>query len=428
MEMFLSSERGKRVLNFCYSWGASIVVIGAMFKIVHLPYANQILCISLICEAVVFFISAFERPASEYNWEEVFPVLKSKNPLDRPDFGKEGATSGGGVIVGGMVAGGGIVGGDAVEGGVVGGGAVGGGVVGGGIVGGGVVGGGIVGGGIVGGGVIGGGVVGGQGGGGTVIIGNIPQGGDAIADGTVAGGAISGGAVGGGTVVIGGGATPVQRPTPEQTADAGLKTMGLNVSEEDAQTLAASIKKLGEAAEQIAKMADMTEATQSYVEQITTVAQNLERFNTVALSLGEVSDSLVSSCKAISGTQNEENPGDMTPGYVQQMEYLNENLSELNRFYETQLNGLRPQMDTIHHINAGLSRIRDMYDSSVVDSSAFRVENERMAQLLGQLNQVYSRLLQAMTLNANPGGIPYPPQQPPYPGGYHQSPYSNPVR
>jgi hypothetical protein len=379
--MFLSSERGKRVLNFCYSWGASIVVIGAMFKIVHLPYANQILCMSLIFEAVVFFISAFERPVNDYHWEEVFPVLKSKNPLDRPDFSKEGA--GGGMIIGGTAVAG--------EAGVGGGG--------------------------IGGGIIIGGEPGGGVGDGTVIIGNIPQGG-AVGSG--------GGGVGG-MVVIGGGGAPAPRPTPEETADAGLKTMGLNVSEEDAQTLAASIKKLGEAAEKIAEMADMTEATRSYVEQITTVAQNLERFNAVTLSLSEVSDSLVNSCKAISGTQNEEKPEDRTPGYVQQMEHLNENLSGLNKFYETQLNGLRSQMDTIHHINAGLSRIRDMYDSSVVDSSAFRAENERMAQLLGQLNQVYSRLLQAMTVNTNLSGMPYPPQQP-YQGGYHQPPYSNPVR
>ena len=41
--MFLSSDMGKRVLNFCYSWGASIVIIGAMFKLLHLPYGNQIL-------------------------------------------------------------------------------------------------------------------------------------------------------------------------------------------------------------------------------------------------------------------------------------------------------------------------------------------------------------------------------------------------
>lgn len=56
--MFLSSERGKRVLNFLYSWGASIVILGALFKLLHIPYANQILFVAMITESIVFFISA----------------------------------------------------------------------------------------------------------------------------------------------------------------------------------------------------------------------------------------------------------------------------------------------------------------------------------------------------------------------------------
>ena len=104
IEMFLSSEKGKRVLNFCYSWGASVVIIGALFKLLHLPYANQILFVAMITEAAVFFISAFERPNDEYHWEDVFPVLKSKNPLDRPDFSKGSEANGGnGIQVGGVV-------------------------------------------------------------------------------------------------------------------------------------------------------------------------------------------------------------------------------------------------------------------------------------------------------------------------------------
>ena len=86
IEMYLASERGRRVLNYTYSWGASIVILGAMFKILHLPYANQILMIAMTVESIVFFVSAFEHPFSEYHWEDVFPVLKSKNPMDRPDF------------------------------------------------------------------------------------------------------------------------------------------------------------------------------------------------------------------------------------------------------------------------------------------------------------------------------------------------------
>ena len=54
LEMFLSSERGKRVLNFLYSWGASIVILGALFKLLHIPYANQILFVAMITESIVF--------------------------------------------------------------------------------------------------------------------------------------------------------------------------------------------------------------------------------------------------------------------------------------------------------------------------------------------------------------------------------------
>ena len=81
LEMFLSSERGKRVLNFLYSWGASVVIIGALFQLLHLPYGNQILFIAMITESFVFFISAFEHPNREYHCEDVCPVFKSKIPM-----------------------------------------------------------------------------------------------------------------------------------------------------------------------------------------------------------------------------------------------------------------------------------------------------------------------------------------------------------
>lgn len=338
--MFLSSEKGKRYLNRSYSIGASFVVLGAMCKILHLGPADIILGVSLVFEALVFFISAFERPSTDYNWEEVFPVLKSKNPLDRPDF-----TSGSGM------------GTESPE----------------------------------------------------PITGNFE-----------------------GSPILSGGyanrAPSYAGVSPEQSAHIGLAAMGLNVSEEDAKNLSNSIQKLSEAAEQISKMADLTDATQLYAEQISTVSQNLERFNTVTSSLSQVSDTLVNSCKAISGA-DAEGSGDKTVGYVQQMELLNEKLAGLNQFYDVHLSGLRSQMDTIHHINTGLNRIREMYDNSVMDSTAFRNENERMAQLLNQLNQVYGRLLQAMTVNMPGGGTMYPPQQPPYPGGYpQQSPYPNQMR
>ena len=80
LEMFLSSERGKRVLNFLYSWGASIVILGALFKLLHIPYANQILFVAMITESIVFFISAFEHPNKRISLGRCFPRIEIKEP------------------------------------------------------------------------------------------------------------------------------------------------------------------------------------------------------------------------------------------------------------------------------------------------------------------------------------------------------------
>ncbi len=58
-----------------YGWGASVVLIGAMFKINHYPGADIILVIGLGTEAIIFFFSAFEPPFVEPDWSLVYPEL-----------------------------------------------------------------------------------------------------------------------------------------------------------------------------------------------------------------------------------------------------------------------------------------------------------------------------------------------------------------
>jgi hypothetical protein len=322
--MFLSSDKGKRALNFCYSWGASVVILGAMFKILHLPYGNQMLAVGMITEFFVFFIFGFERPNADYRWEDVFPVLRSKNPLDRPDFTQ---TSGPSVIY----AEGNTGGGEPVPGNpqINMGGAT--------IVGGGAIG-------------SGGGVIGGRGGGATIV--------------------------GGGSGSIGG---------------------GINI--QGGADISSGAQRLLDAADQIAKIPELADATQKYLEQLSKVSADLERFSTVTDSLSNVSNGL---------NRNSQN-------YVQQMETLNRNVAGLNTIYELQLKSISSQISSIEHINAGLNRIKDLYEGSIVDSSVFRSETEKMAQQLAQLNMVYSRLLQAMTVNMGiPGMQPNPYPQNPY--------------
>lgn len=86
IERFLHGEKGQRFFNFAYSIGAAIVIWGALFKILHLPGGSLLLCIGMGTEIAMFILTAFDRPPKEYAWEEVFPVLDSKNADDRPDF------------------------------------------------------------------------------------------------------------------------------------------------------------------------------------------------------------------------------------------------------------------------------------------------------------------------------------------------------
>lgn len=62
-------------VNIVYSVGASVVIIGALFKILHWPGASQVLMVGMFTESFLFILGIFERPHAVYNWENVFPQL-----------------------------------------------------------------------------------------------------------------------------------------------------------------------------------------------------------------------------------------------------------------------------------------------------------------------------------------------------------------
>lgn len=79
---FTQSKRYKVVMNYVYGWGASAVIIGALFKIMHFPGATYVLSAGMIVEAIIFFLSAFEPQLDHYKWTNLFPELN-------PDFNGE---------------------------------------------------------------------------------------------------------------------------------------------------------------------------------------------------------------------------------------------------------------------------------------------------------------------------------------------------
>lgn len=91
----VQSPRWKKFMGYVYGWGASVVLIGALFKIQHYPYAGELLTVGMTVEAIIFFFSAFEPPHEQPDWSLVYPELIGLEP-------KEGSVGGGGVQVEGL--------------------------------------------------------------------------------------------------------------------------------------------------------------------------------------------------------------------------------------------------------------------------------------------------------------------------------------
>ena len=86
---FVKTKAWKVFMSRLYGWGASIVILGALFKIQHYPFAGVMLVVGMVTEAIVFFFSAFEPIHEEYNWALVYPELAGLDDVEpRKHVGK----------------------------------------------------------------------------------------------------------------------------------------------------------------------------------------------------------------------------------------------------------------------------------------------------------------------------------------------------
>lgn len=95
------SPAGKRVVGAVYSIGASVVIIGALFKIMHWPGASVVLTAGMCTEAFLFMIGVLDKPHVDYHWDHIFPALTAKEP----DPINYSGTLGGSVAAGPAIAG-----------------------------------------------------------------------------------------------------------------------------------------------------------------------------------------------------------------------------------------------------------------------------------------------------------------------------------
>lgn len=74
------SPQGKKVVGCVYSIGAAVVIVGALFKILHWPGASQMLMVGMFTEAILFSIGVLDDPHPDLHWNHVFPALTEKEP------------------------------------------------------------------------------------------------------------------------------------------------------------------------------------------------------------------------------------------------------------------------------------------------------------------------------------------------------------
>lgn len=299
LQKWMDSVPGQTFLNYAYSWGASIVILGALFKLTHLPGANFMLFAGMGTEAIVFFLSAFDRPFDKTADGRDIPAHVTEEYLEtgKVTYGEnEGAAasaaSGSATVAGSSSAA--SVSGTPVSGGQ------------------------------------------------TIII-------------------------GGGSFVGGTGASAASSSAGSENGEgaeqidesvAAAVAPGAGFSENGAAMAGATVAGGSIAGGNTAWVSgqqgvtpEMADAQNNYVEELKKLVETLEKVNEQSTRLTRDSE---------------------------EMENLNRTLTGISKVYEMQLKGASQQIGTIDQINE---------------------QSRKMAQQIEQLNKIYARMIEAMTVN-----------------------------
>lgn len=287
LQKWMDSVPGQTFLNYAYSWGASIVILGTLFKLTHLPGANLMLFLGMGTEVLVFFLSAFDRPFDKTADGRDIPTHITEEYLET---GKVIYDTNNSVAGSQPVSGSHPVSGDAV--------------------------------------VVGQPIV--------------------FASGATASQGIASAATSEGTA-----SSPVPAAASSVSASSS-DDKEANVAVQQPQSAAVQQPVAGSTAwvggqQQITP--EMEEAQNNYVEELKKLVETLEKVNEQSSRLTRDSE---------------------------EMENLNRTLTGISKVYEMQLKGASQQIGTIDQINE---------------------QSRKMAQQIEQLNKIYTRMIEAMTVN-----------------------------
>ncbi len=357
-----NSYTGRRIVSAAYSLGASIVIMGAMFKILHLPLGNYMLGIGMSVESLIFALGIFDKPYREFDWSRIFNFKAETD--DRLDATSISSAVAGGVQTAFFPP------------------------------------------------------MQNQGSELSETSSDSPQT-HASGSGVGGGGGIVGG--GGGVVYIGGGgggasyphAADVGEYTPSERTETqvggGSIQLPNALSEEDVVSLSEGIKNLSITAENLQKLANVALAANDFAEKIESAsnvagnfAESQEKLNNTARILAEAYENVNSEMgQVVNSTQN----------YSEKIGTVNSSISSINSIYEIQLKHLNEQTERLNQQAEAIRRASEQIDSfandmgkmkeaaniSQIESQRYHDATRKLTRQVEDLNNIYGNMLNALS-------------------------------
>lgn len=364
----LTQSKGyKNFMKYVYGWGASIVLVGALFKIQHYPGASIMLIVGLLTEALIFFFSAFEPLAEELDWTLVFPQLRGldldddNEPQPAREFDRVATPKASGANI-------------PVSGGVQ------------------TIG--------------GGGVV--INGGGSSAEGAAPaSAGNAQASASAKGNA-------GGVVVVGGSSSALAKF--DEMIEKAEITPGMF------EKLGKGLANLNKTIENLGETADVAGAAKTFVEKVNVAADSVtglgeayqKSTEALSASVGVLSETYAATAQSFNQTNNQiaeayskfaeklttelNSVDSLGADYAQKLSGVNKNLSALNSVYELQLQNMNKEVEASKKYFDGLDSMVESMGKTVDHTNKLTEGVQQLEKNVESLNNVYGNMLSSLNV------------------------------
>lgn len=343
-----NSYSGRRMVSAAYSLGASIVIMGAMFKILHLPLGNIMLGVGMTVESIIFALGIFDKPYREYDWSKIFN-FKSDDEHKLDASAVSAALAGAPIQSGVVLQGGGSIG-DADL-----------------------------------------------------------QSLTAVASTTLPGGHPSSG---GGTIIIGSGGGQAAGGTgsPLTVGNGGGTTAfdGL-LAEDDVMKLSEGIKNLATTAENLQALADIALAANGLAKHIESAAETAAHFADTQQKLNTTAATLASSYQSVNAEIDQVVNG--TRNYSGNVEAVNRSIASINSIYEVQLRYIQTQTESLNRqaeairlatanvdgVADDMNKMREAANAAQAESLRYQTATRKLAKQVEDLNAIYGNMLNALS-------------------------------